>query len=208
MSILYLARHGETDLNDYNRRAEDQMLGGQLNVQLNPRGRRQGDELGHLFLARGVTFDAAWSSDLDRCVETAERIVAPQPHVVPATDPRLRERSLGAFEGKTVSQIRMLFPEYASGDKADFRASYEHRAPGGEHYGDVEERMTAAIAEFEEGEGNILVVSHKHAIRAWLRKALGLSRPQALSLSIPNARPIVLAKEETYRLIEGLDLPI
>lgn len=207
MPILYLVRHGETDLNEHNRREADQILGGQLDVGLNPRGRSQADGLGIGFRDAGIVFSAAACSDLQRTTDTAQRILAMQTGVGLTIDPRLRERGLGAFEGQTLSRIQERFPEYVHGDKADFRASYDHRAPGGEHYGDVEERMAQAIESLEEVHGNILIVSHKHAIRAWLRRALRLSKREALTLPVPNARAIVVARETTYRLIDGLELP-
>lgn len=69
MSIIarvYLVRHGETDAN------RDGIIQGQLNTPLNDLGRKQANLVGEVL--RGVPFNAAYSSDLDRATEVRLRL--------------------------------------------------------------------------------------------------------------------------------------
>ena len=64
MGTLYVIRHGQASLftNDYDR--------------LSDLGRRQARTLAEAWLDRGLEFDAAWSGDLKRQVDTAKEVAA------------------------------------------------------------------------------------------------------------------------------------
>lgn len=97
MTILYLARHGETVDN------ARQVMQGQTPGQLNDEGRRQARELGERLA--GEHFDAVVASDLRRAVETAEILAAF--HGLPvATTPLLRERDWGDFTGRYIPGLK------------------------------------------------------------------------------------------------------
>ena len=87
---LYLLRHGRTLWNEEGR------LQGRTDVPLSEEGRRSalaaGAALGN------VSFDAAFSSPLQRARETAELILQGK-NVLIQTDARLIELSFGAAEG-------------------------------------------------------------------------------------------------------------
>ena len=210
MSRIYATRHGRSIFNLQNHVEEDDpILGGQTNTQLAPEGEAAADVLGHHFAERGVDFDLAVSSELDRSRHTLHRILRHQRKPVAVHPPlhHLNERSLGAFEGKRLSLVHREFPQYRYEPFRRFRASYDVRAPGGEHYGDVEKRMLEGLHPIvERTDGNILIVSHKHSLRAWIRKVLELPQDVATQLDIPNTKPLVLEYDGSYRLIEGLDL--
>lgn len=210
MPTLYVVRHGRSVFNLQNHADDDNILGGQTDTPLAPEGQARADALGKRFGAESIAFDHAVSSRLSRSRETLHRLLAHQPKSAKVHAPHhdLNERSLGVFEGMKLSEVHAAFPEYAHDPLKRFRASYEVRAPGGEHYGDVEQRTHAVLdAMANELNGNILIVSHKHTIRAWIRRALNLPHETALTLDVPNTKPIVLEYDGAYRLIEGLDLP-
>lgn len=211
MPTLYATRHGRSVYNLQNHADEgDPILGGQTNTQLAPEGEAGADALGRHFAERGIAFDLGISSNLDRSRQTLHRILQHQAKRVPTAEPlpNLNERSLGTFEGKKLSEVLRQHPEYAHDPLKKFRASYDVRAPGGEHYGDVEHRMAAGLEPIlDRTEGNILIVSHKHSLRAWIRRVLDLPHDVATKLEIPNTRPIVIEYDGSYRLIEGLELP-
>ncbi len=100
MTTLLLVRHGETDWN------RDGRWQGQSDTPLNELGRRQARELAATL--DGV--DVLYSSDLARARETAE-IVADRLGIEIRVDSRLRERSFGAWEGLTTSEIEDRFSE-------------------------------------------------------------------------------------------------
>lgn len=208
MTRLCIVRHGRSAFNIQNHAEKDNpVLGGQTNTQLAPEGEAAADQLGLHFAERGIIFDTAISSALDRSKNTLHRILRQQPATVRVLDPLadLNERGLGAFEGMRLSDVHARFPEYHEDPHRQFRASYDVRAPGGEHYGDVEKRMGEAIQSILQlGGANILVVTHKHSIRAWIRQVLDLPRETALKMEVPNTTPIIMEYDGSYRLIEGL----
>ncbi|WP_225047552.1 histidine phosphatase family protein [Lacticaseibacillus kribbianus] len=89
---LYLVRHGETAMN------KAQRLQGFTDAPLTAKGLGQADRLGELLAP--IRFDAAFSSDRQRAVTTANRILAAHPN-----PPRLeqltglREYYFGGLEG-------------------------------------------------------------------------------------------------------------
>jgi probable phosphoglycerate mutase len=89
---LWLVRHGETAWSAAGR------FNGWRDLSLSDRGRAQARALADRL--RGRRFQAIWSSDLRRAVETA-RLAYGEPSV----DRRLRELDFGALEGRTWQEL-------------------------------------------------------------------------------------------------------
>gem|GEM_PF-2831943 len=87
MTTLLLVRHGETYDN------ENQIMQGQTQGQLNPRGIEQAQQLAREMAQRDI--NAFVASDLNRAIETC-RIIAEPHHAELITTPLLRERDWGA----------------------------------------------------------------------------------------------------------------
>ena len=86
--LLYIVRHGQTDYNLIRR------IQGQSNSQLTDLGRQQA-----CLLAKRLgnkTFNAFYTSDLDRAMDTAKTIHPIGDFVL---DKQLRERSFGRWQG-------------------------------------------------------------------------------------------------------------
>jgi broad specificity phosphatase PhoE len=98
VTTLLLVRHGETDWN------RDGRWQGQSDTPLNEVGRQQAVRVAEEL--DGI--DVVYSSDLARARETAE-IVAERLGLDVELDERLRERSFGAWEGKTGPEIEAEF---------------------------------------------------------------------------------------------------
>lgn len=124
MTLLLLARHGETDWNLEHR------WQGHTGPALNETGRRQAAELA----TQLDEVDAIYSSDTVRARQTAE-IVGAQLGLDIETDPRLREVNSGEWEGLTRHEINRLY----EGAFARWEAC-EEAAPSG---GESDEAMTA-----------------------------------------------------------------
>lgn len=111
MTRLIVWRHGNTDWNAADR------VQGQTDVDLNELGREQAAAAAPLLAAYRP--DAIVASDLRRAVETARALVA-LTGLPLRTDPRLRERHYGQWQGLQISEVAERFPvEYArwrSGD--------------------------------------------------------------------------------------------
>ena len=160
---FWVVRHGRTAAN------QSGVVQGQSNVPLDELGLRQAELLaGRL---RGESFDAVYASDLDRAMTTA-RIAAPGCEIIP--DRALREWNLGAWVGKTVPEVKALFPEEWDGFVEDREGM---TVTGGESRAQLHERVGAFLEEAARRHrgGRVLVVSHCCVIRVMLRHVLGFS---------------------------------
>src|SRR5579863_8522557 len=81
---IYIARHGETEEN------KKRIVQGHLDTNLNSEGERQSDLLAKAL--KDVPFDACYSSDLRRAVETAKRVLVHHSGVELQTQLAVRER--------------------------------------------------------------------------------------------------------------------
>lgn len=95
MKTIYLVRHGRTLFNELNK------VQGCSDSPLTETGERRAAELGAVFKKEGITFDAAFTSDLGRARQTAKIVLShsasPDAPLVETAD--LREVSFGMFEG-------------------------------------------------------------------------------------------------------------
>ncbi|QAT88009.1 alpha-ribazole-5'-phosphate phosphatase [Corallococcus coralloides] len=172
-----LLRHGETEWNALGR------LQGHLNSTLSREGQRQAEALA----ARLATlpFQALYSSDLDRAVQTASRIAARTGHDV-QRDARLRERGLGVLEGLTRAEAGQRHP-------AVFAAYTEGHAdyvvPEGES---ASQRLRLALHCLEElgarhPGARVVVVTHGGLLSALLRHCLRIPAAAPRAFSVLNA---------------------
>ncbi|MBN8233261.1 histidine phosphatase family protein [Corallococcus macrosporus] len=172
-----LLRHGETEWNALGR------LQGHLNSSLSREGLRQADALA----ARLTTlpFQALYSSDLDRAVQTASRIAARTGHDV-QPDARLRERGLGILEGLTRAEAGERHPAVFSA-YAEGHADYV--VPEGES---ASQRLRLALHCLQElgtrhPEARVVVVTHGGVLSALLRHCLGIPTEAPRAFSVLNA---------------------
>ncbi len=160
---LYLVRHAQTDWNVEGR------YQGQADLPLNATGRAQAAELSQEL--SGLAFTAAYSSDLRRARETAEILAAPRGLRV-QLDRRLREISLGVWEGQLATDIPSLYPaEWAE----RLRDPLNARAPGGESVAEVARRTAEAATAIARAHPAdlVLVVSHGVALATLLCQVRG-----------------------------------
>lgn len=103
--------------------------------------------------------DVIVTSDLQRAAGTAEAL-ARATALVPIIDSRLRERSLGHWEGLTREEVARRYPD----EMADWLAGRDVTRRGGETRGEVGTRAMAAFAEVEPVELAVLVTHSATAI--------------------------------------------
>jgi broad specificity phosphatase PhoE len=153
--------------------------------------------------AEGLLVDVAFrrvvSSDSQRAHATA-RAIAPYASV--RLDERLRERSLGAWEGQAKSALRAAHPGvFTSGGAIRLDAA----APGFEPISALLHRVHGALADLVEGEGPVLVVAHNGSLRAALA-LLGLAElPAAAAMSLEHLHPIVADLEQLRAVPRAAD---
>ena len=141
---LLLVRHGQTDYHDP-KRAQ-----GWADIPLNATGRAQAAALGKAL--EGEKIDRVIVSPLGRAQETARAVGRPY-----ETDPRLKERNYGEWEGRDFKATNDVIAEDARSRGVPLS---EGRPPGGESLADVWTRMQPVIEELRRSEGTTLIVAH------------------------------------------------
>jgi probable phosphoglycerate mutase len=163
---LILVRHGETELNAQRR------YSGRGDVALSGRGRAQA----RLTAARVAALVAPGadvtvvSSPLGRCTATAEVIAAGLDGAPVVTEPDLIECDFGAWEGRTVAEIRQQWPD----ELRAWLASTAVPPPGGESFQQVSMRVRRAVGALRDAypRATVVVVSHVTPVKVMLRDAL------------------------------------
>ena len=149
--MIYIIRHGQTDMN--NRK----VLQGRSDHPLNDAGIAQAQKAAYEL--RHISFIKVYTSPLKRAVQTAE-ILAPNAHAV--IDDRLIEMDYGPYEG---ADLNHLPPEILT-----FFSDFAHNpAPEGmEQLSSVVERAGIFLKEIRDQEGNILISTHAIAMKGIL----------------------------------------
>lgn len=174
----FLVRHGETEWNEQGRAQ------GQHDTPLNTKGRAQA-ELAAARLAP-IEFEAAYSSDLQRVVHTAEPIMRGRsaPLVKMAS---LREKSFGDWEGKTFAEVEQSHPSLF---RRLFDEDVEFAPPGGESDLQLHARLKSAadelLARHADSEGNILVAAHGGSLRGLITAMMGMPAEYMWRLRLSN----------------------
>ena len=145
-------RHGETSWN-----AERRMQG-HIDIPLNTAGMGQAKRLANALTQTKYSFDAIYSSDLERAVHTANA-VANALSLAVQTTPQLRERNVGQLQGLLLSEAPVLFPEIWQNHIA---RELDHDLGGGESIRAFHQRMQGVLELFlrQHRGQSILAVSH------------------------------------------------
>ncbi len=161
---VFIVRHGQTEWNIANIRQ------GHLDSPLTEAGVAQARALARRLLRE--RFTALYSSDLGRAVQTAQIIAQATGHEV-ITDPRLRERHLGIFQGLVGDEIREKYPEEY---KLHRSLGPDYVIPGGES---VQQQVARNLAYLNEiaakhlGE-TILVITHGGVLSGLFRHTFSI----------------------------------
>ena len=172
---LWLVRHAPT------RENVDEVIMGQRDPDASVDGLRE---------AEGVLADVAFtrvvSSDARRARATACAIA---PRVLVRLDERLRERSLGDWEGRTKSQLRTVHPDvFARGGAIRLDAA----VPGFEPIAVLFHRVHDALADLVDVDGPVLVVAHNGSLRAALVLLGETNLATAAGMSLAHLSPVVV----------------
>jgi len=178
-TILWLVRHGQTDWNIEGR------YQGQADTSLNPTGIAEAGEAAQQLAGR--PFQKVYSSDLTRAKQTAELIARPRNATI-LVDPRLREISLGEWEGQLFNLIQVSYPQEVAQREL---TPLTFRAPGGESIEDIWRRVQQAVNDINAqnpGE-EVVVVSHGLVLATLLAYARDHDISQAYTHIPVNATP-------------------
>jgi len=174
---LCIVRHGETDWN------VERRIQGHTDIPLNATGRAQA--LAMAFNAAHHRFQAVYSSDLSRAMETARALAEREDHTV-RPEPRFRERHYGLFQGMTAVEAQARYPEA--------HARYIARDP--DYDFETGEDMHAFAARIFDGfrwiarhheDQTVLVACHSGVLDILYRRATGRPFSTPRDFAIPNA---------------------
>lgn len=182
-----LLRHGQTSWNAEHR------IQGQIDAQLDEVGLAQAAAVAPVVAALRPAL--LWTSDLARARRTAE-VVGEACGLTPAPDERLREYSLGRWEGRTHA-------EFAAADPAGFelfRTGRWDELPDAEPPEAVAKRFTACLGDLVDALGPDelgVAVAHGSAIRTGLVAWLGWPPVTAADFSaLANCARVELTERE------------
>ncbi|HAF14946.1 MAG TPA: histidine phosphatase family protein [Blastocatellia bacterium] len=173
---VLLIRHGQSQGNAEGR------FGGHTDTPLSPRGRKQAAATARALASE--KFDAIYSSDLPRAIETASPL-AKLTGVALETTEALRERSVGVMEGLTFEEAAEQHPEQY---QALLKRDFEHVLSGGESYRQMLDRASRKLDEVIEQHqgGRIAIFTHTGAICILILHIMG-------ALDAPELKPVWIA---------------
>jgi broad specificity phosphatase PhoE len=173
---VLLIRHGQSRGNAEGR------FGGHTDTPLSARGRRQADATAKALASE--KFDAIYSSDLPRAIETAAPLSKLSGAPLLTTD-AFRERSVGVMEGLTFEEAAEQHPEQYA---ALLRRDFDHILEGGESYRQMLDRASRKLDEAieEHKGGRIVVFTHTGAICILVLHLMG-------ALDSPELKPVWIA---------------
>ena len=176
---IFLVRHGETVWN-----VQGRFQGG-LDSPLTRRGRAQADTLGRILAAH---LDPAkvevQVSPLGRARETASLLRSRFACAEPVIEPRLREVSIGSWDGLDSFEIDAEWPGVLEGATP---FDWYFRSPDGETYEEVCARLEDWLRPcLKEQQCPVVAVAHGLTSRLLRGLLLGLSREETLELPVPQ----------------------
>jgi probable phosphoglycerate mutase len=178
---IILIRHGETAWN------AERRLQGHLDIPLNNEGERQAALLADALAHEPI--DMLVASDLQRARQTAQA-VADRRGLTVASEPALRERGYGGFEGLLYSEIEERFPrEFAAWQARDVDAQLPPGRNVGVSFRSFFDRATGAILALaaDHPGKTIALVAHGGVLECAYRLARGLPLETPRDFKVYNA---------------------
>jgi broad specificity phosphatase PhoE/nicotinamide riboside kinase len=176
---VHLVRHGDVE------GMKSRVVRGQLDTPLSAHGIEQGHALVRWMTKRERRPTVIETSDLVRCSSLADEL-AHAWGVDARRDVRLREQSMGAWEGRTWADISTTEASAVTAYWDDYR---DARPTRGESFADVQRRVGAWWDERASAfaGGRVVVVTHVGVIRALVCRWLGVDGAEALRFAPATA---------------------
>ena len=184
---IILIRHGQSEFNKiskYNR-----IYSGQYDCELSEDGKKAAINLKDNNYIKQIK--QLYSSDLKRALETAKLSTGRTDIII---DKRLRERSLGDFNGKYAIDLKKKYPDYFDEGKfKNFNNDFIFKATNGENNTEVIERAKDFIKNIDLTSNNTIgIFSHGRFLSCFIGLLMNLDQNIILKIKIPNTFPIVL----------------
>lgn len=185
---LVLVRHGQSEWNLKN------LFTGWRDVDLTELGREEAKAGADKLKARGLKFDIAYTSALQRAQKTCQIILdrVGQSDLQTVRDQALNERDYGDLAGLNKDDARAKWGEE---QVHIWRRSYDIQPPGGESLKDTGARvwpyyMHVMQPHVLRGE-TVLVAAHGNSLRALIMALEGKSGEEIIKLELATGVPIV-----------------
>jgi len=185
--LLVLVRHGQSEWNLKN------LFTGWRDVELTEKGIAEARAAGQKLKAQGLTFDAAYTSDLKRAQNTLKLIMEEMKLNIPVTkNLALNERDYGDLSGLNKDDARAKWGEE---QVHIWRRSYDVAPPGGESLKDTLARTlpyycTEILPRVLRGE-RILVAAHGNSLRALIMVLERLSPEGIIKRELATGAPLI-----------------
>jgi broad specificity phosphatase PhoE len=175
LSVVYLARHGETAWSLSGQHT------GRTDLPLTERGERNARALGERL--RGLTFAKVVTSPLQRAARTCELAGF---GALAEIDPDLVEWDYGQYEGRRSAEIHAERPDWQL---------FRDGCPGGESPGMIGARADRVVSRMRAVKGDVLLFSSGHFLRVLAARWLGLDAAAGRYLLLSTASLSVLGYE-------------
>ena len=186
--LLVLVRHGQSEWNLKN------LFTGWKDVELSEQGVAEAHAAGKRLKAKGLTFDAAYTSVLKRAQNTLSFILEElgQTGLPTTRDQALNERDYGDLTGLNKDDARKKWGE----DQVHiWRRSYDVAPPGGESLKDTLARSLPYYMKLIQPDvlsgKRVIVAAHGNSLRALIMAIEGLSPNEILKRELATGVPVV-----------------
>jgi len=186
--LLVLVRHGQSEWNLKN------LFTGWRDVDLTEQGHAEAKAAGQRLKAKGLVFDIAFTSVLQRAEKTAAHILSElgQTGLKTIRDQALNERDYGDLSGLNKDDARVKWGEE---QVHVWRRSYDVPPPGGESLKDTGARVWPyyihTIQPHVLSGGTVLVAAHGNSLRALIMALDGLTGEEVVKMEIGTGIPVV-----------------
>jgi probable phosphoglycerate mutase len=167
LSVVYLARHGETAWSLSGQHT------GRTDLPLTERGERNARALGERL--RGMTFAKVFTSPLQRAARTCELAGFGDAAEI---DPDLVEWDYGQYEGRRTAEIHTERPDWQL---------FRDGCPGGESPDQLGARADRVVSRVRAVNGDVLLFSSGHFLRVLAARWLGLDAAAGRLLLLSTA---------------------
>jgi 2,3-bisphosphoglycerate-dependent phosphoglycerate mutase len=201
--LLVLVRHGQSEWNLKN------LFTGWKDVDLTPQGVAEAKKAGEKLKARGIKFDVAFTSALQRAQKTLDLVLAEmgEREIPIFKDQALNERDYGDLVGLNKDEARKKWGEE---QVLKWRRSYDIAPPGGESLKDTVARalpyfVQEILPRVLRGE-RTLVSAHGNSLRALVMVLERLSPEGILKRELATGAPILYRLNTDSTVAETVDL--
>lgn len=202
MSRLVLVRHGQSEWNEKN------LFTGWRDPGLTQQGIGEAKAAGIALKAGGISFDLAFTSNLQRAQKTLSLLLAEQGQTDLAVtrNEALNERNYGDLAGLNKDDAR---EKWGAEQVHIWRRSFDTPPPGGESLKDTAARVLpyyeVEILPLIRAGKDILIAAHGNSLRALVMRLEGLSPAQILDVNIGTGVPYIYDMDEDGAVI-GKDI--